>query len=155
MRLIQMFTGLAVSIVLMACAAVQGYEGPALPDSETALITAGSGSPVWIGVSVPGTRMTQKLRLSPGYSCVNVEAAYGGVADAQIGAINRGNSIGEELELCFQANAGKTYDVTVLLLPGCVNTRSDGRCRRREWSFQSARIEDAETGEVLDVKEAI
>ena len=39
MRFIQMLTGITFSFVLAACAAVQGYEGPALPDSETALIT--------------------------------------------------------------------------------------------------------------------
>ncbi len=151
MRFIQMFTGITVSFVLAACAAVQGYEGARLPNSETALITARSDSLVWIGVSVPGTRITHKLRLLPGYRCVNVEAAYGGGPLTNSGLA--GNRRGEEFELCFQANANKTYDVKALF--SCTARNRRGGCRREGWSLQVARIEDAESGEVLDVNEFI
>ena len=55
MKLIQLLITIAIGAVLTACA-VQGYEGPALPDSETALIqtsnpTAEGGSDLVIGTS--------------------------------------------------------------------------------------------------------
>ena len=151
MRFIQILIGITVVAVLAACAAVQGYNGARLPNSETALVTATSNNWVWIGVSVPGTPITHKLRLLPGYSCVNVEAAYGGgpFTNSSLG----GNRRGEELELCFQANASKTYDVKALF--SCTARNRRGGCRREQWSLQAVRIEDVETGEVLDAKEVI
>ena len=60
------------------------------------------------------------------------------------GAYTSGNRRVEEFELCFQANAGKTYDVKVLR-----------QIREGEGRIVAARIEDVETGEILDGQEAI
>ncbi len=148
MRLIQTFVGITVSFVLVACAAVQGYEGAALSNSETALITAKSdqGLRISVGVPAPGTGTTHNLRILPGYSCVNVEvrrmgmpapAAAGGTANLAGGRL-------EKFELCFEANAGRTYEVKVLR-----------QVREGEGRIVAARIEDVETGEILDGQEAI
>ncbi len=148
MRFIQMFTGITVSFVLAACTAVQGYEGAALSNSETALITAKSdqGLRISVGVPAPGTGTTHNLRILPGYSCVNVEARRMGrpAPTAPGGGANLASGSLEQFELCFEANAGRTYEVKVLQ-----------QIRGREGSIVAARIEDAETGEVLDAKEVI
>ncbi len=142
-----MFTGITVSFVLAACAAVQGYEGAALSNSETALITAKSdqGLRISVGVPAPGTGTTHNLRILPGYSCVNVEARRMGRAAANGPGVS-GLASGrlEKFELCFEANAGRTYEVKVLQQIG-----------GREGRIVAARIEDAETGEILDGQEAI
>ncbi len=147
MRFIQIITGITVSFSLMACSTVRGYAGPALPDSETALVTANSVPDLWIGISVSGTRISHDLRLLPGYRCVNVEVSTGST-NWYGGAGRRGR----EFELCFEANAGKTYEVKGLL--SCNVPERRGRCRPGNLRIQTPRIEDAETGEVLDVKEA-
>ncbi len=147
MRCIQLPTATAFYLVLAGCA-VQGYEGAALPDSETAFVTANSNADLWIGIGVPGTRISHDLRLLPGYRCVNVEASTGNAS--YYGGLGR---VGREFELCFEANAGKTYEVKGLL--SCDVLERRGGCRPGSSRIQTARIEDAETGEVLDVKEAI
>ena len=148
MRFIQILIGITVFSVLAACAAVQGYEGPALSNSETALITAKSDQGLRINVSVPapGTGTTHNLRILPGYSCVNVEARRMGrpAPTAPGGGANLPSGSLEQFELCFEANAGRTYEVKVLQQIG-----------GREGRIVAARIEDAETGEILDGQEAI
>ena len=141
-----MFTGITVSFVLAACAAVQGYEGAALSNSETALITAKSdqGLRISVGVPAPGTGTTHNLRILPGYSCVNVEARRMGRPAPTGGAAYLASGRLEKFELCFEANAGRTYEVKVLR-----------QIREGEGRIVAARIEDAETGEILDGQEAI
>ena len=138
MRFAQTCAGIAASFVLVACA-VQGDTGAVLPDSQTALITANSDTRLWVGVGVPGRRMPHTLRLPPGYSCVNVAASFS--------AIGRGlDRVLRKFELCFEANAGKTYEVMVF--------RGPAQSPRRRWRIQAARIEDVQTGEILDSQEA-
>ncbi len=60
------------------------------------------------------------------------------------GGANLASGSLEQFELCFEANAGRTYEVKVLQ-----------QIRGREGSIVAARIEDAETGEVLDAKDVI
>ncbi len=109
MRLIQMFTGIIVSFVLVACAAVQGYEGAALPDSETALITTstrGDGNGFGyrsyftaVDVDAPLEDVT-KVRVLPGRRCVTLRIPLqGGPNRRPIDSI-----------LCFEAGAGRTYE---------------------------------------------
>ena len=137
MRFIQTCTGIAACFALVACA-VQGDTGPVLPDSRTALITANADMRLWVGVGVPGRRMTNTLRLPPGYSCVKVAASFSSVGRGLDRALRK-------FELCFEANAGKTYEVMVF--------RGPAQPPRRRWRIQAARIEDVETGEILDAQE--
>ena len=85
MKLIQLLITIAIGAVLTACA-VQGYEGPALPDSETALIqtsnrTAGGGSdlgstgaPGFYLTSVDGKelRNVTGVQVLPGRRCIEL-----------------------------------------------------------------------------------
>ena len=106
-KLIQLLVTIAIGAVLTACA-VQGYEGPALPDSETALIqtsnrTTGTGSDLNTGApgfyltSVDGKelRNVTGVQVLPGRRCIELLLRAGGW---------------NEGALCFDAFAGRRYE---------------------------------------------
>ena len=107
-KLIQLLITIAIGAVLTACA-VQGYEGPALPDSETALIQTSNimaggafeldtGPPGFYLTSVDGKelRNVTGVQVLPGRRCIEllIRAA---------GGWNEG-------ALCFDAFAGRRYE---------------------------------------------
>ncbi len=132
MRFMQMLTGITTSFVLVACAAVQGYEGAALPDSETALITT----------STRGDRDGWVYRSY--FTAVDVDAPLEDVADVRVlpgrrcvtlriplqGGLNRRPT---DSILCFEAGAGRAYE-----------TRAD-LSRRPAFTW----LVDLETGETV------
>jgi len=130
-----MFTGLAVSLVLVACSAVQGYEGAALPDSETTLITTSTRGDrdgieyrsyfTAVDVYTPLENVAN-VRVLPGRRCVTLRVPR----DTGPG---RGRSISADSILCFEAVAGRTYE-----------TRADpSRRPTATW------LVDLETGEMV------
>ena len=118
MRFMQMFTGITVSFVLVACAAVQGYEGPALPDDETALIATSTRGDRdgWdyrsyftaIDVDTPLENVAN-VRVLPGRRCVTLRL----IREGARGASPRGRTGSTGSSLCFEAIAGRTYETRV------------------------------------------
>lgn len=118
MRLTQMFTGIIVSFVLVACAAVQGYEGSALPDSETALITTSTRGDrdgvtyrsYFTGVDVDTPlEDVGNVRVLPGRRCVTLRLRREAVRESS----PRGRTGSTGSSLCFEAIAGRTYETRV------------------------------------------
>ncbi len=136
MRLIQMFAGLFVSFVLLACSAVQGYEGAALPDSETALITTSTRGDrdgldyrsyiTAVDVYTPLENVAN-VRVLPGRRCLTLRVPR------DTGPSRRGRNISADSILCFEAVAGRTYE-----------TRAD-RSRRPTPTW----LVDLQTGETV------
>ena len=108
-----MFVGVTVSFVLVACAAVQGYEGAALPDSETALITTSTRGDrdgldyrshfTTVDVNTPLENVAN-VRVLPGRRCLTLRVPR------DTGPSRRGRSIPADSILCFEAVAGRTYE---------------------------------------------
>ena len=108
MKLIQLLITIAIGAVLTACA-VQGYEGPALPDSETALIQTSNhmaggafeldtGAQGFYLTSVDGKelRNVTGVQVLPGRRCIELLIrAAGGWSEGA---------------LCFDAFAGRRYE---------------------------------------------
>ncbi len=117
MRFIQMITGVTISFVLTSCAStvLQGYQGPARPDDETALITTRRASTQTVAsrvgradivsIDIPGgilSTSTRSARVLPGERCIGVRARSTSVASTTA-------------ELCFWAYSGSVYDIRVLV----------------------------------------
>ena len=130
-----MFVGITVSFVLVACAAVQGYEGPALPDSDTALITTSTRGDrdgldyrsyfTAVDVYTPLENVAN-VRVLPGRRCLTLRVP-------RDTGPSRGRSIPADSILCFEAVAGRTYE-----------TRADpSRRPTATW------LVDLETGEMV------
>ncbi len=116
MRFVWLIASILASLVLASCAStvLQGYEGPARPNDETALISTRRASTQTLGtylgnaniVSVQsphGTLPTnsRSARVLPGETCIGVRAGSSTVASMTA-------------ELCFEAYAGSTYEIRVL-----------------------------------------
>ena len=114
-----MLTGIAVSYVLAACATVQSYEGAALPDSETALITTSTRGDrdgvgyrsyfIAVDMDAPMENVARG-RVLPGRRCVRLRVPVQGARRTRTDSI-----------LCFEAIAGRTYE-----------TRADNSRRLRQ-----------------------
>ena len=108
-----MFVGITVSFVLVACAAVQGYEGPALPDSDTALITTSTRGDrdgldyrsyfTAVDVYTPLENVAN-VRVLPGRRCVTLRVPR------DTGPLRRDRDSPPDSILCFEAIAGRTYE---------------------------------------------
>ena len=131
-----MLIGITVSFVLVACAAVQSYEGAALRDSETALITTSTRGDrdgvayrsyfTAVDVYTP-LENAANVRVLPGRRCLTLRVPR------DTGPSRRGRSISADSILCFEAIAGRTYE-----------TRAD-RSRRPTPTW----LVDLETGETV------
>ena len=107
-----MLMGIIVSFVLVACAAVQGYEGAALPDSETALITTSTRGDrdgwvyqsyfIAVDMDAPVENVA-RVRVLPGRRCVTLRMP------PQDGFGNRPT----DSILCFEAIAGRIYETRI------------------------------------------
>ncbi len=108
MRFMKMLTGIIASYVLAACAAVQSYEGAALPDSETALITTSTRGDrdsvgyrsyfIAVDMDAPVENVA-RVRVLPGRRCVTLRVPVQGPRRTRTDSI-----------LCFEAIAGRTYE---------------------------------------------
>ena len=108
-----MFIGITVSFVLVACSTVQGYEGAALPDSETTLITTSTRGDrdgieyrsyfTAVDVYTPLENVAN-VRVLPGRRCVTLRVPR------DTGPLRRGRDSPPDSILCFEAIAGRTYE---------------------------------------------
>ncbi len=113
MKLTQLLMAIVIGAVLAACA-VQGYEGPALPDSETALVQTIQNGEL-LGSS-------EKLQVRGGFVLTAVEGRdLKGVSQARVLPGRRCISLlvwtpGDRVEsvLCFSAVAGRAYEARFL-----------------------------------------
>ena len=115
MRLIQLFTAVTVFLALIACASVplQGYEGPPLPDAETALIqTRARQDRANIMIAdIDGQDYTAlRVRVLPGDRCITIRVSQYLSPDID-GSFRVGET--KNTILCFEAIAGRTYQAGV------------------------------------------
>lgn len=117
MRCVCLVAPILACLVLGSCATtvLQGYEGPARPDAETALIytkrastqTVGTrlGSVNIVSIRLPHgilTTNSRSARVLPGERCIEVQARSSSVSPVTA-------------ELCFWAYAGSIYEIRVLV----------------------------------------
>ncbi len=108
------------SIALTACSSFQAYDGPPRPDNETALVKTtavavdsafsgqGAVAPAQSFLTSTDDRdlpNVSEVRLLPGGRCVTLRLVYTPNTGDTTSRINS--------ELCFDAVAGKTYEVRV------------------------------------------
>jgi len=126
MRLTHLMILIAMCSSLMSCAgtALQGYEGAARPDDETALIVVprprqmrGVRRAEITSLQLPHGTMaveTRRARVLPGETCIAVQALSN-------------SSESSSGYLCFEAEAGESYELRV----GTAVTYSDGQGYRK------------------------
>ncbi len=119
MRYVWLVIPILTCFVLASCAstALQGYEGPARPKNETALIStrlatrrarSRVSSADIVSVQLPHTTLptnNRRVRVLPGETCIAVQALTTSLDSASA-------------YLCFVADAGKTYALRVFAPDG-------------------------------------
>ncbi len=129
-----------VLTALSGCASttLQGYEGLARPDSETALVRVSGYGPSTRIVSVDSPRgdsipiRTRTLRLLPRETCLGIEVW----------------SVSELFELCFEPSADRTYEVRMINRPISYELAPELRS-----DVYTLHIRDAATREILSYVE--
>ncbi len=106
-------TVILAGLTVAACAPFQAYDGPPLPDNETALISAADiNSAGWNSIlTVVDDRKlpyTTRVRVLPGRRCMMLEAQ-------RSSGINNARSASRRFEsaLCFDATADRSYAARV------------------------------------------
>ena len=111
MRELQLLSVVAATLALAACAnaPLQGYDGPVLPDDETALVSVQRNSGDRMAATVritsfetvldePVPVSATSIRLRPGETCLGIRART-----STLHTFSR--------EMCFEAYAGTRYEV--------------------------------------------
>ena len=110
MRYVWLVAPILTCLVLASCASttLQGYEGRARPNDETALITTRRAGFRHLSVDIVSIQLphgtlptkTRRARVLPGETCIAVQALTTSLDSAAA-------------YLCFEADAGKTYELRV------------------------------------------
>lgn len=120
MKIRTTFTAILFCLVAASCTSFQAYDGPPRPDTETALIKTTSvtvDAPLFGSGNFPARSFftsvddqdlpdIAEFRVLPGTRCVTLRLVYtpatGAVTTARLNSV-----------LCFDAIAGRTYEVRV------------------------------------------
>ncbi len=136
MRLMQLLAVTVTGLVLASCANVprQGYEGPPLPDTETALVqTRAQQGRAQITIAAVDDQDYDafRVRVLPGDRCVTIQVSQYQAPDSD--GVSRLSERTDAI-LCFEAIAGRTYEAGV---------SDSAEHLRRSW------LVDLETGETV------
>ncbi len=112
MRLMQLLAVTVTGLVLASCANVprQGYEGPPLPDTETALVqTRAQHGRAQITIAAVDDQDYDafRVRVLPGDRCVTIQVSQYLAPDSD--GVSRLSERTDAI-LCFEAIAGRTYE---------------------------------------------